>query len=90
MNSKIEDMIKECPTYLTFWNRRPSEPIINHSVPDQAWTKIAVDLFYLYGHYYLLMIDYYVKFIVTKMLKNLQTSTVINKFISHNLRLQRS
>ena len=80
----------KCPTYLTFWNCRPSEPIIHHSVPDQAWTKTDVDPFYLCGHYYLLMIDYYFRFIVTKMLKNLQTSTVINKFISHNLGLQRS
>ena len=42
--------------------------------------KIAVGLFCSYGHY-LLMIDYYYysTFIVTGMLKNLQTLTVINK-----------
>ena len=63
MNSEIEDIIKKCPTSLTFRNRQPSEPIINHPISNQAWTKTAVDLFHLYEHYYLLMIDYYSKFI---------------------------
>ena len=47
--------------------------------PNQAWTKIAADPFCLCGHYYLLISDYYSKFIVTETLKNLQSSTVINK-----------
>ena len=79
MNSEIEDMIKKWPTCLTFRNRQPSEPIINHSIPNQAWTKIATNPFRLYGHYYLLMIDYYSKFFVVETLKNLLFSTVINK-----------
>ena len=45
MDSEIEDMIKRCPTFLTFRNLQPSEPIINHPIPNQAWTKIAVDHF---------------------------------------------
>ena len=72
-------MIKKCSTCLTFRNPQPSEPIINHPVPDQAWTKIAAYPFYLYGHYYLLMINYYSKFIIIETLGNLQSSTVINK-----------
>ena len=79
INSKIEDMIKRCPTCLTFWNRQPSEPIIHHPIPNQAWTKIAADPFCLHRHYYLLIINYYSKFIVIETLKNSQSSTVINK-----------
>ena len=58
---------------------KPSESIINHPIPNQTWRKIAADFFCLYGHYYLLMINYYSKFIVIKTLKNLHSSTVINK-----------
>ena len=76
MNSEIEDTVKKCPTYLTFRNRQPSEPIVNHPTPNQ----VAVDPFPLYGHCYLLMIDYYFKFIVIKMPKNLQSSIVINTY----------
>ena len=79
MNSEIEDMIMKCPSCLTFRNCQASEPIINHPIPNQAWIKSGIDPFCLYGHYYLLMIDYYSKFIVIETLKNLQSSTVINK-----------
>ena len=41
--------------------------------------QIVVDLFRLYGRYCLLIIDYHSKFIVIGTLKNLQSSTVINK-----------
>ena len=66
INSEIENMIKKCPTCLTFWSRQPSEPIINHLILNQTWTKTVVDAFLLYGYYYLLNIDYYSKFIVTQ------------------------
>ena len=66
INSEIENMIKKCPTCLTFWRRQPSEPIINHLILNQTWTKTVVDAFLLYGYYYLLNIDYYSKFIVTQ------------------------
>ena len=35
MNSEIEDMIRKCPTCLTFRNRQPSEPINNPLIPNQ-------------------------------------------------------
>ena len=79
MNSAIEDMIKRCPTCLIFWNCQLSEAIINHPIPNQAWTKIAADPFCLYGYYYLLTIHYYSKLIVIETLNNLQSSTAINK-----------
>ena len=79
MNMKIGDMIKKCPTCLTFRNPQPSQPVIDHPVPNQAWRKIAADSFRLYGHYYLPIIDYHSKFIVIEILNNLQSSTVTNK-----------
>ena len=43
-------MIKNCPTCLTFRT--------NNAVPQEPWTKLAADLFQLYGHYFLLVVDY--------------------------------
>ena len=43
-NSRIEDMIKKCPCWLAFKNCQPTEPIINHLVPNQTWTKIVAGL----------------------------------------------
>ena len=78
MNSEIEDTIKKCPTRLTFRTHQPSELIINHPIPNQAWTKSAADLFYLYGHYYLLMIDCYPKFIVIEKFTITEKFTIFN------------
>ena len=80
-------MIKKCPTCLTFRKHQTSETIIDHPIPNQA-----ADPFHFSRHYYLLMINYYSKFIIIEKLKDLQSWTVINKSIqsSHNLGPQRS
>ena len=36
INSEIEDMIKNCPTCLTFCHRQPSEPALKHPVPQRT------------------------------------------------------
>ena len=68
INSEIEDIINR-PAYLTFRNHHPSESEIKHPVPQEPWTKIAADLFRLYGHYYLLIVDYNSKSLPLKILK---------------------
>lgn len=73
-DSETEGMSKKHRSCLTFGNRQFSEPIIDYPIPNQSWTKIALNVYY-----YLLMIDYYSKLIVIQMLKNLQSSTVIKK-----------
>ena len=79
INSEIENMIKNCPTRLTFCNWQPSEPTIKHPVPEEPWNKLAADLFWLHVHYYLLVVDYNSKFVAVENLKNSQSLTVINK-----------
>ena len=54
MKSEIENMVKKCPTCLTFQNHQPSKPTINQPTINQVWTKIAADPLCLYAHYYLL------------------------------------
>ena len=71
MNRENENMIQKYSTCLTFRNLQPSEPIINYPIPNQALKKIPVDPFCLFGYYSLLIIDYYSKFIVIEILKNL-------------------
>ena len=41
--------------------------------------ECAADLFRLQGHYYLLIVNYYSKFIAVENLRNPQSETVINK-----------
>ena len=72
-------MISKYPTCLTYRNRQPSETPIKTEIPDNPWTKCAADLFRLQGQYYLLIVDYYLKFIAVKNLQNPLSETVINK-----------
>ena len=71
-------MVSKCPTSLTYRNRQPSETPIIPEIPDHPWTKCAADLLRLQGHYYLLIVDYYLKFTTVKNLQNPQSETVIN------------
>ena len=50
MNRETEDMIKKYQTCLIFGNHQPSDPNINYPIPNQVYTKIAVDPFSSYGH----------------------------------------
>ena len=72
-------MIKNCPTCLAFRNRQPIEPAIRYPDPREPWTKIAADLFWLHGHYYLLVVDHNSKFVAVENFKDSQFLTVINK-----------
>ena len=77
MNSEIENKIKKCFTCLTFPNHQPNESIINHPIPNQAWTKIAADPFLLYRHYYSIII--YWSIIIPNLLSLKRwSSSVIN------------
>ena len=84
----LEDMISKCPTCLTYRNRQPNETPIKHEISDDPWTKCAAELFRLQGHYYLLIVDYYSKFMAVENLQNPQSETAI-KF-SHNLAYPKS
>ena len=71
--------------FLTFRNGQPSEPAVKHPVtpwslvPQESWNKIVTDLFRLYGHFCLLVVDYNSKFVAIEILQFL---TVINKWKS--------
>ena len=53
--------------------------MIKHPVAQEPWTKLSADIFLLYGHYYLLVVDYNFKFVAVKNLKNSQSLILINK-----------
>ena len=75
-------MVKNCPTCLFFCNQQSSELAIKHPVPQECCSlnPLAADFFRLYGHYYLLVVDYNFKLFAVENLKNLQSLTVINKY----------
>ena len=63
-------MFSKCPTCITYRNRQPIETPIKAKIPNHLWKKCAADLSRLQGHYYLLTVDYYSKFIAVENLQN--------------------
>ena len=63
-------MFSKCPTCITYRNRQPIETPIKAKIPNHLWKKDAADLSRLQGHYYLLIVDYYSKFIAVENLQN--------------------
>ncbi|CAK1587306.1 unnamed protein product [Parnassius mnemosyne] len=79
LNSQIEDMISHCQAYLTHRNENSKQPLIPHEVPHRAWSKVGIDIFHFNNKSYLLVVDYFSKFIEVEKLYNLTSECVINK-----------
>ena len=75
INKELEDMISKFSTCPTYRNRQPGETPIKPEISDHHWTKCAADLFCLQGYYYLLIADYYSKFIAVENLQKPQSET---------------
>lgn len=60
--SQIVNMVNACETCLTFSNDDRKEPLMSHSIPQNPWEKVGIDLFQLYDKMYLLIVDYLSKY----------------------------
>ena len=79
INREIEDLVSRCSLCSTHRNKQQKEPLIEHEIPDTPWTKVASDLFTLCGHDYVIVTDYFSKFVEIERLPNKSSTTVINK-----------
>lgn len=77
MNKQIQDTISNCPTCLNFRKNNVKEPLIPHEVPKVPWAKVGVDLFHLNGQDFVLVIDYYSKYVEIGVLKTTVSEAVI-------------
>lgn len=79
MNSQIQDMISHCQACLTHRKENSKQPLISHEIPQRAWSKVGTDVFHCTGKSYLLVVDYYSKFVEVEKLSNLTSDLVISK-----------
>ena len=72
----LERFIKDCPTcQQTLPLQR--EPLIATPLPDYPWEKLATDLFHHNGSSYILLVDYYSRYVEVQKLTNIITTGVI-------------
>ncbi len=77
MSTDIEDIVSRCETCTMFRRSNSKEPMIPHDVPNRRWEKVGVDIFEFDSKDYLLMVDYFSKFIEISLLKDKTADTVI-------------
>lgn len=72
----MENFVKCCPDCQKS-TTPPREPLLQSSLPDYPWERVATDLFELNGTTYLLVVDYYSRYIEVQKLKSTTSASII-------------
>ena len=78
MNKAIEHTIENCDVYHEYCDSNPKEPMLPGPIPERPWEVIATDLFQWSSGDYLLVVNYYSRFIEVELLENTTSSTVVH------------
>nr|KAG5701731.1 hypothetical protein BaRGS_004333 [Batillaria attramentaria] len=76
---EIKDIVSSCRTCL---QKRPSnqrEPLKPSTPPERPFQRVGIDILETRGVHYLVMVDYYSRFIEIVQLSNLTSSLVVSK-----------
>lgn len=83
MYEDIEKYVKECSYCQKFARSNVKEPLILPQIQKLPWYQVGMDLYELYGEWYIILVDYYSKYVEIRSLnKNLSTKNVIQKMKS--------
>ena len=74
IDADIKDFVNRCPTCLVTKPNNKREPLLPHTVPDGPWQKVGAGYFDFDGTKYLLLIDYFSKFIYVEEMRTKQQS----------------
>ncbi|KAB0792227.1 hypothetical protein PPYR_14186 [Photinus pyralis] len=69
MNNDIKQTIINCEICMKYSNSQIKEPLQSHEIPRIPWNKVGCDLFEIRGQKYLLVIDYYSKYLEIEKLE---------------------
>lgn len=79
MSRDIEEMIVKCTICEKYSNANVKEPLISHEIPNIPFYKVASDILQFEGENYLVLQDYYSKWLEIVRLKNKTGTEVIEK-----------
>lgn len=76
LSKQLEELVKNCPQCVKAQKQR-AQPMVTSTFPDLPWQKVATDLFEWKKENYLLIVDYYSRFIEVARLKRTSAEEVI-------------
>ena len=79
INTDIENMVENCTECQIYRNKLEKETLLQHTVPEKPWSKVATDLFHCFNQNYLILVDYTLKYFEVCQLQNLTSEEVIPK-----------
>lgn len=82
IKSDIQEFVNNCMTCALHSPNNCKEPILFHEIPSLPWSKVSADLFELKSVHYLVVMDYYSKYIELVSLNDISSKGVINKLKS--------
>ncbi len=89
MNAEIESAVKNCDKCATYQNKLQREPLQSSEVPELPFSVVGTDLFEFKSKHYLLLVDYYSKFIEVDELDNESSyctiQTLKSQFCRHGI-----
>ena len=89
VSKDIQDRVATCGHCLEKWPSQARESMLPSSLPDRPFQKVGVDLCEFKGLQYLVIVDYYSRYIDLAHLPNITSLTVVNKmkhsFTHHGL-----
>lgn len=76
INLHIENFVKQCPACLTHQSSQPKEPLLSHDIPLLPFNKVGIDIADVQGKPFLIVMDYYSKWIEFLALKSKTAKSV--------------
>ncbi|XP_060562943.1 uncharacterized protein K02A2.6-like [Ruditapes philippinarum] len=77
----IQQLIQNCDICAKFQNDK-REPMISTPFPRRSWSRLGSDLFHWRGHTYLLVVDYFSRYIELSRLTSTSSMAVVEHFKS--------
>ncbi|GBM44476.1 Retrovirus-related Pol polyprotein from transposon 17.6 [Araneus ventricosus] len=78
INNDIDNFISKCDLCQEYQRNNNKECLINPPIPDRPWEKVGCDFFELRGKHYLLIIDYFSKYVALQQMNSTNAFSVIN------------
>ncbi|XP_064483004.1 uncharacterized protein K02A2.6-like [Ornithodoros turicata] len=78
LDKDIEQMVVTCELCQRYQRANPQQPLLDRNIPDRPWERIAMDFFHLNDSTYLILIDYFSKFVEVKKMEAITAADLIH------------
>lgn len=79
IDNQIEEIVMKCSICQKYRSSNIKEPLINHSIPEGPYQKIGMDIMEISGKNYLVIGDYFSKYLDIIYINSKTTTAVISK-----------